>query len=283
MNFKRFLVSFLSFFLINSSFGLTSYDTLYINRGIFNAYNGVTFDYLAFNESIQFDQENKRVILALGDTIQLTIINNDTVVHGFAIKDFGIPYTINPGSDIQVEYYSLTESATIFYDPIADFAYLGLAGMIVTTNHNKNFFWNMKDHQSEWNDLIAQGGLVNWNDYYPDYYTINGKSNPNINLDANARVTGAINDTIHIYMVNTGQSIHSIHFHGYHLKVLQSTKNPEHVNRIKDTFPVDGMELIKLELIPHQNGEYPVHDHNLVAVSGGQIYPNGMFLTILIQ
>lgn len=283
MNFKRFLVATFSFFLIYSSFGLTSYDTLYINRGSFTAVNGVMFDYLAFNKSAQFEQENERIILALGDTIELTVVNNDTVMHGFEIKGFGVPYTITPGSNVQVEYFSLTESATIFYDHLADFAYLGLAGMIVTTNHDKNFYWNMKDHQKDWNDSIAQGGVVNWDEYYPDYFTINGKSNPDINLDTNARVTGAINDTIHIYMVNTGKSVHSIHYHGYHLKILQSTKDPSHVGRIKDTFPVNGMELIKLELVPHQLGEYPVHDHNLVAVSGGQVYPNGMFLTILIQ
>jgi len=43
------------------------------------------------------------------------------------------------------------------------------------------------------------------------------------------------------------------------------------------------MELVIVEIVPHQVGEYPVHDHNLVAVSGGNIYPNGMFLTILID
>ncbi len=77
--------------------------------------------------------------------------------------------------------------------------------------------------------------------------------------------------------------IHSLHFHGYHLKIVFSSKTPSNVGRLKDTFPVHSMESIILELIPDQVGEYPVHDHNLVAVSGGNIYPNGMFLTLLIQ
>jgi hypothetical protein len=52
---------------------------------------------------------------------------------------------------------------------------------------------------------------------------------------------------------------------------------------MKDTFPIQPLETLLLQLVPHQVGEYPVHDHNLVAVSAGGIYPNGMFLTLLIQ
>jgi len=52
---------------------------------------------------------------------------------------------------------------------------------------------------------------------------------------------------------------------------------------MKDTFPVYSMETVVLELVPNQVGEYPVHDHNLVAVSGASMYPNGMFLTLLID
>ena len=127
------------------------------------------------------------------------------------------------------------------------------------------------------------GNTVDWTTYYPDYFTINGNSNPHINADASARVVGNVGDTINIYMVNTGQSLHSIHFHGYHSEILDSSKFPNHIGRSKDTFGIHSMELVVVQMIPHQVGEYPVHDHNLVAVSGGNIYPNGMFLTMLIQ
>ena len=52
---------------------------------------------------------------------------------------------------------------------------------------------------------------------------------------------------------------------------------------MKDTFPVYSMETVVLELVPDKVGEYPVHDHNLVAVSGANLYPNGMFLTLFID
>jgi len=154
-----------------------------------------------------------------------------------------------------------------------------LGGMIVIKDDNAtDFFWNMKEHQRDWNDTIGGGASVDWSTYYPEYFTINGKSNPFINEDANARVTGSMGEVMHIYMVNTGQSVHSIHYHGYHSEIIFSSKYPAHVGRSKDTFAIYPMESIVVEMIPDQLGEYPVHDHNLVAVSGGNIYPNGMFL-----
>jgi len=258
-------------------------DTLYINRGTFIAVDGVSFSYLAFNGTPTFNQENKRVLNNVGDDLNLTIINTDSVTHGFTIKNFPGSNLILAGDTLTVSYTSSVPSATIFYDHVADYAYLGLGGMLITTNHTKNFFWNIKEHQQEWNDSIVNGGTMNWQLYEPDYFTINGKSNPDINTDTNARIAGTVGDTIHLYLVNTGKSIHSMHFHGYHSTILLSSKFPNQIGRIKDTFPVYGMEVLKLELIPDKPGEYPVHDHNLVAVTGGNIYPSGMFTTMLIE
>jgi len=85
-----------------------------------------------------------------------------------------------------------------------------------------------------------------------------------------------------IYIANTGQSIHSIHFHGYHVKVVSSSKEPTHAGRSKDSLPVFPSETMVLQLIPDKPGEYPVHDHNLIGTTGGNLYPQGMFTTILI-
>lgn len=223
----------------------------------------------------------------VGDSLLLKIINNDTVTHGFNVKGYaGINNTILPGDSVDLIMVFNTPSVHIYYDsynyPL--FRYMGLAGMIVVNNNvAKSFFWNLKDHQKLFNDSIGEGNTVSLTDYYPDYFTINGNSNPHINEDSAVRVSGNVGDTLYIYMVNTGQSVHSIHFHGYHSQIIYSSKFPSHVGRSKDTFAVYSMESVILEMIPDKTGEYPVHDHNLVAVSGGHIYPNGMFLTMLIQ
>jgi FtsP/CotA-like multicopper oxidase with cupredoxin domain len=82
--------------------------------------------------------------------------------------------------------------------------------------------------------------------------------------------------------MNNGLSIHSLHFHGYHLTVEKDSKNPSYTGRSKDSFGVYPNESLILSCTPDKPGEYPVHDHNLVAVTGGQQYATGMFSTILI-
>jgi hypothetical protein len=279
------IATFLSlvFLIISTAQATQVVDTIYINRGLFTAFNGVQFDYLSFNNSSVFNQTNHRMVIGNTDTLSLSIINNDTVVHGFAVKNTSINELIAVDDTITISYSNVLDEATIYYDPTAENSYLGLAGMIVTTEHSANFFWNMKEHQKDWNTSIVNGGTVDWSTYYPDYFTINGNSNPDINSDAAAKVVGNVGDTLRIYMVNTGVSLHAIHFHGYHSEIIYSSKFPLHEGRSKDSFPVYPMEIVVLEMVPDQPGEYPVHDHNLVAVSGGGMYPNGMFLTLLID
>lgn len=263
--------------------------SVYINRGNLLTVDSTYIPYFAFNSSSNFDKQNERIIIQIGDTLNLKIINTDSVQHGFDIKGYsGISRLIAP-KDSAVTSITFTDpGAKIYFDftALGKYRYMGLSGMIVVKNPNVNssdFFWNMKDHQKSYNQTLNLGGSVNWSLYYPEYFTINGNSNPFINQDVAAKVVGNVGDTIHIYLVNTGESLHSIHFHGYHAQVIYSSKFPNHVGRSKDTFAVYKMETVVLELVPNQTGEYPVHDHNLVAVSGGNIYPNGMFLTILIQ
>ena len=271
------------------SFATTIQDTVFINRGQMMAVDSTYIPYFAFNSSSIFNKENSRLIFDTGDTMELTVINTDSLPHGFDIKNSPNIDSVIPANSFAVISFSFDEDgAHIYYDHTFSegFRYMGLGGMIVSKNASANvqrFYWNMKEHQKEYNETLDQGLAVNWDEYYPEYFTINGNSNPHINTDPIARVVGSVGDTIHIYMVNTGQSLHSIHFHGYHSTIINSTKFPNHVGRSKDTFGVHSMEAVVVELVPDQVGEYPVHDHNLVAVSGGNIYPNGMFLTLLID
>ena len=260
--------------------------TLYINSGQSTCFDGNQMSYNAFNSSTVFENKNVQISLTTTDTLHLKVINNDTIIHGFDILwTSGLSNTIASGDSINVVFSSQNTACYIFYDHLnyPNNAYLGLAGMIAVADNSNSFFWNIKDHLLQWNDSIGSGYNVNWSNYYPDYFTINGQSNPNINADTTARVIGSIGDTILIFMANTGQAEHSIHFHGYHCEILFSSYKPNHTGRSKDTFPVKVMESYVLRLIPHQVGEYPVHDHNLLSITGGGLYPFGMFLTLLIQ
>ena len=212
-------------------------------------------------------------------------MNFDSQVHQFRIKGETNAVSIPVGDSVQVLYDCNNPGVFIFDDPLnfPDMASTGLSGMLVVKNTtHAGFYWNVKEHQEGNSELVFSGGSPDWSTYYPTYFTINGKSAPNINSDTNARVLGNVGDTIYIYIANTGQSVHSIHFHGYHVTIAYSSKDPSQVGWSKDSMPVFPSETLVFELVPDQPGEYPVHDHNLIGTTGGGEYGQGMFTTLLI-
>ncbi|MCP4443346.1 MAG: multicopper oxidase domain-containing protein [Aureispira sp.] len=272
--------------LLEDAKGITLVEKLYINRDSMEMVTGDKLPYLVFNRSTNFEQQNAVLELAVGDTLDLWIINTDTATHGFQIKSImGTSLSIPAGDSVHLVQEFSNEGVYIYHDPqqYPYNLYLGLGGMIYVKNHlHERFYWNMKEHASNWNTTLVNGGTVSLNNYKPDYFTINGNSHPDINADSTARIEGNVGDTLILCIANTGRGIHSIHFHGYHAEILYSSKHSHHVGRSKDTFPIYPMETLELRLVPDKPGEYPVHDHNLVAISANSIYPNGMFSTILI-
>jgi hypothetical protein len=262
-------------------------QTLFLNRGVFTTVDTTTFPALAFNATPVYNSLNKVVFTSASDIVVFTVINNDTVTHGFAVKDYaGINSTIAPGDTITDTLAPSGERIYIYYDNYnyPDNRYLGAAGMICVSNATANcYFWNIKEHQMAYNDSVSIGSAVNWNTYYPDYFTINGKSFPDLQVDTTAVINAQLGDTVRIFIVNTGQSLHSLHFHGFHQTALFSTSTSIQQGSIKETWPMRSMEGIVLEFVPDKVGRYSVHDHNLAAVTGGNTHPNGMFIIMEIQ
>lgn len=262
--------------------------TLFINRGVFTTVDTIQFPYFAFNGSNVFNSYNEVITLTTADTLVLTVINNDSSKHGFSLQNKpSFSGLLNPRDSIKGILNFSSEGISIFFDSYQypSNRYMGLGGMICVSNHlnAKNFFWNLKEHQKSYNKDIDNHIPVNWQSYYPDYFTINGKSYPDLQNDTTAKVVAKLGDTVRIFIANTGQSKHSIHFHGFHSKVIGSTGNYIQNTTEKETYPLNSMQCILLEMIPDKTGLYSVHDHNLVAVSGGGKHPNGMFIIMVIN
>ncbi len=262
--------------------------TLYINKGFFTTVDTMKFPYLAFNKGNVFNPSNEVITLTSTDTLILKVINNDTSIHGFSLQsNASVNDQINAHDSVVHTLNFSKEGVYIFFDTYKypTNRYMGLGGMICVNNHgnSKNFYWNIKEHQKLYNQLLDNNGTVNWQDYYPDYFTINGKSYPDLQNDTTARVFAKVGDTVRIFIANTGQSRHSIHFHGFHSRVVASTGNFIQANAEKETYPIGSMQCVLLEMIPDKTGLYSVHDHNLVAVSGGGKHPNGMFIIMVIN
>lgn len=286
---KTLLLLFLGMVVLQPCYATVHSHELWINNGISNIVDDPEIPYMVFNSSSDFEINNTVLSVNIGDTIAFTIHNNDTLTHGFNIKNItldGGPYIIAPGDFIEVEVAFEDYGAFIYYD---DFNYphyksLGAAGIIMVSNTSYPvFYWNMKEHDKAWNENVTAGVLDPISEYDPLYFTINGLNNPETQDDPVSKIVGNVNDTLIVCMTNTGQMTHSIHLHGYHATVKYSSSNPNHVNREKDTFPIAAMETLILYIVPDKPGIYPVHDHNLVATSGNGIYANGMFQIIVIS
>lgn len=265
-----------SFFISFSLQATIVKKTLYINAGYYHTHDQDSFPIVTFNNSKIHTQQNDLIHLSSDDTLLLKIVNTDSLVHGFKINNY--QYNIN-SSDSIVDSLVVDDGLYCYYDHLSLNRYLGAAGMLSKGyKAPANFYWNIQEFEKSLNEQIVTGSISNVATYNPDYFGLNGHSKKEIANDTLAVVKGSVGDTINIFMVNTGHSYHSIHFHGYHLKILYSNNVSIFVDRSKDTFPIKPLETMIIQLVPDKPGLYPVHDHNLIALSGGGSYPNGIFL-----
>lgn len=280
----NFLLIF--FFCIKSTCFAILNKSLYIHSGYLNLIDSVQIPVTTFNDVDSFSYSSSIIESFTGDTVALNIVNRDSVTYKFAINGLVSVQDVYPGDSLEFSFITTTSGIWLYKDPsyYPNAMYLGLGGMLVVKDHyQKSFYWNLREHDPDWNTLIFNGNNVDWSLYNPKYFTINGNSYPETNQDETARVVGNLGDTLWIYIVNTGQSIHSIHFHGYHAVVEHTSNNQSMVGRLKDTFALYPGEGLVLSIVPDKIGEYPVHDHNLIGVTANLYYSNGMFTSILIS
>ncbi len=283
------LIFFGLFYLATSiSFAATINVRLIIHSGTRTLVDGTQILAKTFSTSSSFSENSEIFIWNKGDDVNLKIVNLDSEIHSFTIDGFPTFGTIAAGDSITQNIVLNNAGVFRYYDDLnAPFnQYIGLSGLIHVkeiTDNSTYFYWDLRELDSVWNaEIIVNAAQPTLTDYEPDYFTVNGKSHPNVNNDPIARPVGSVGQEFKIVILNNGLSIHSMHFHGYHLTILEDSKKAINVGRSKDTFPIYPNEHLILSCTPDKPGEYPVHDHNLAAVSSGGVYATGMFLTLNI-
>lgn len=212
------------------------------------------------------------------------IINTDSVDHEIQFKNSNtanIYILSNDTVDFSLEYLS---EGLFMYEDQTNYpfnSHLGLSGMIYIGDAvGQTFYWNLKEHDTNWVQHTINSTTSNVDDYQPSYFTINSYSNPIPETDSTTIVHGQVGDELLINIYNSGRMNHALHFHGYHVEILHSSAKPNHVGRLKDSFNIKPSEGVIVKLVPDKPGVYPVHDHNLGATLGNGTYANGM-LTLL--
>jgi FtsP/CotA-like multicopper oxidase with cupredoxin domain len=281
------LVVLMLAFVSGDAFARKKSVRLHIIPGQLETFDTTFIKTITFNETDSFTQENPIINLFVGDTLSIRIVNNNNRQHYFDIPGILTKnILIESGDSALINVTFPNSGAFIYCDPSLEGnnRYLGMSGMICVKDHNhKSFYWNLRDQEKGLEDSILSGETIDWNSYRPNYFLINGYSHPGISEDPKARIVGKVGDTLVLYITNSGKSTHVFHFHGFHATTLYSSWDNLHIGRLKDTYAIRPSETLVLRIVPDKAGEYPVHEHNLIAVTGNGIYPYGMFTSLLIS
>ena len=257
-------------------------DTLWVNTGDWHQ-SADTMQVLRFNETTAFDTSNAALSIPEFQGWELTVVNGDEVDHDLFIGGLDSPIgQIPAGETTTLQMPGLEMGTYRYYSSDERGMVMGLSGLIkVGFDADIQFHWNIADWMPSMVDSAAALAPVDWDsDYVPEYFSINSRSYPNTINDTNAHIELSLGDTCTISITNSGMMDHVFHFHGFHILWISSTVQTSRVGWTKDTVPMHKGEGITLQLVASQLGMYPVHNHNLIAVTNAGFYPGGMITMI---
>jgi FtsP/CotA-like multicopper oxidase with cupredoxin domain len=157
-----------------------------------------------------------------------------------------------------------------------------------TPAFNKEYTFVLSDmdsaqHNQDYNNLHSGGTDVNWTQYQPDYFLINGKAWPDTMMDPQDNVEATLGQTVLVRLINTGYTVHSMHSHGFHFLVVGSDGRKLDAPYSKDTLDVAPGERYELIFNLNQVGRYMFHDHLEQHTTNAGKYPGGMITMISVN
>jgi hypothetical protein len=250
-------------------------DTLWMVPGGVGL-GGDTLAALRFCGTPQFQVSNETIDGALSS---LVLVNGDSVAHEVAWTALeGTTWSVAPGASVELDVSGLGNATHRLWSVTERGQTLGLSTLVRSGwDDLPHYEWNLNEWDPEETWVLAEGGSLDPSAaYVPRQFTINDLNYPNTLADSSSYVQTSVGAAVYISIVNQGRMDQVLHFHGYHVDMLQSSAHGNRVGWSKDTVPVKAGERVVVRLDPNQPGEYPVHAHNLVAVTNAGFYPGGM-------
>ena len=214
------------------------------------------------------------------------VVNNDTLEHTFTIDGVVETSNVIAGNSNQDFTINLTAKGPYrFYSNSYYGKHLGASSVLMYGYENyPKYYWNMFEQSDTLADDIAYFQVTTIPfDYQPDVFMINMRVHPDLENDVHAKIDQQVGDTIYISLLNSGKMFHTMHFHGYHVEIIDASMNPLYNGWMKDSFGILENEIVFVRLVPDQVGLFPVHEHNLINITTNGIYPGGMLNLINIQ
>lgn len=266
----------------NWAFGLD--QTIYINKGE-TTVGTAEVSFCAFNSSDELNPYNEVINLPFEETLFLTVVNTDSLDHTFTIASIiETENSIPAGETVSFELNFPTEGTYHYYSDVSYGKAIGANGiLLVGMDDNPTFYWNLFDLNKDLTGELANTTVSGIETpYQPELFLINGAHYPNTLDDPSALIEVQLNQEITIAVVNGGNMDHVMHFHGFHVEIVEASVQSSRTGWLKDSVVMKKGEALTLKLIPNQLGIYPVHDHNLIAVTNTGFYPGGMLTQIIV-
>jgi hypothetical protein len=277
-------------------------DTLWINAGSWVLAQD-TMETMRFNASAAFDSTGAVIDRPADEAWSIVIINGDTVDHVFKLSgaagDVASSWAgveLLAGDTAAVLSPALAKGSYRFFLAGDRARVLGLAGLLrvgypapdlgnpeATPDYDRLFNWNLCEWSPERIELVAGSQPQDWDEaYIPKYFTINERGFPETVADPLGAVNLELGQTAVISVANHGYMDQVLHFHGFHVLLMHDSATPQRIGWSKDTVPVRAGHTVTLKLVADQPGTYPVHAHNLIAVTLAGFYPGGMLTQITV-
>jgi len=244
---------------------------------------------LVYKSTLRLDTlhapQNAFLELAVNETLTLSIVNYDSSAHQISWQDQQGAVWVNPGQTITLSrvFGSFGTYALVGTDFMAQ--HLGASCTILVGMASQHrYIWNLWEMQGPLSAQLATGQATSFPTIYrPNVFTINGLDYPLNMNDTLGNIMNMLGDSIYISVINRGSMPHSLHFHGYHIQIVQSLLSAQMIGWKKDSVPVLVGDVMLFLLIPDQTGVYPVHDHILTANTTAGGYTGGMMTMIEIN
>lgn len=140
--------------------------------------------------------------------------------------------------------------------------------------YNRQYTVVLNELDIRLNTAINAGERYALSDYEPNYFFINGLSYPMTKINPSTRMNMRLNEIVAIRFINAGLIYYPMHFHGFHVNVVQRNRVLEQYAINKDTVPVRTGECVDTLLPVTQTGMYPLHTHFIPGVTANGVYAN---------
>ncbi len=267
--------------------GSTDFLRLMLKDTILTAVDGTTLPVVFFLSTTDTARRMSSVLTSEAAFIQFTINNQTDFEHTWSLLQSGTVPILIPARDSVIFTIPVPPPGIYLYGDTNRYARAqGLVGTLVRPDPDpvQNRFYNLvlNEQDAAWLEALSQGTQPDFTSYAPRYFTINGLSAPATFSHGSTAINGLLGEKLKLRVANAGRLPHTLHFHGYHIKMLSRNHTQLSRPKIKDSVPVLAGGTVTVEITLNQTGTFPLYDAGLLSVTGAGVFPNGMLLYLTV-